>query len=161
MSARILIKTSKTQPPSFKGFAYFERSCDPFHPRKIQSALDKTIDSSDIPESGWMGIDWFENPIGFIPDGTGYETLNDSFSIEEGYFSDGRMFAYPNSEHGDDLKARHRLEKQKRVAQKPSFQLKPDAKNSLLKRVYSELKHVFVSVVRTIRAMCEIFRLPF
>lgn len=114
MSARILFKTSKSQPPPFNGFAYFERSCDPFHPKKIQSALDKTIDSTDIPESGWMGIDWFENPIGFIPDGTGYEVLNESFSIEEGYFSDGRMFAYPIGENGDYLKTRHQAEKNKR-----------------------------------------------
>lgn len=114
MSAAILFKTSKDLPPPFGGCAYFERSCDPFHPKVLQSALDKTIDSSDVPESGWMGIDWGENPICFIPDGTGYEKRNESFSIEEGYFPDGRMFAYPLGENGDYLKNRHQAEKTKR-----------------------------------------------
>ena len=113
----LLYKTNEDTPPPFSGVAYFERSCDPFHPKKIQEALGAKVDSSDVKESGWMAIDWYENPIGFIPDGTGTKFPKPEFELAQGYFNDGRMFAYPKNEHLSELKARHEKERIKREEQ--------------------------------------------
>ena len=114
--ATLLWKTNKETPPPFNSVAYFERSCDPFNPKKLQAALDKNVDASDVPESGWMGIDWGENPICFIPDGTGFTLPQPEFELAKGYFKDGRTFAYPVTEYAEDLKQRHLAELAKRKA---------------------------------------------
>ena len=112
----LLWNIDKDTPPPFNNVAYFERSCDPFNPKKLQAALDKNVDASDVPESGWMGIDWGENPICFIPDGTGFTLPKPEFELVKGYFKDGRMFAYPVAEYTKELKERHATEFAKRKA---------------------------------------------
>lgn len=74
------ILTSETQPPELPGFgSYWERSTDPFDPITILAALaqatNKPVDELESlrdkpPVLGWMLIDWCENPIGFVADGS-------------------------------------------------------------------------------------------
>lgn len=111
----LLWKTSAETPPPFEGVAYFERSCDPFDPKKIAEAFGKNPEPVNLPESGWMAIDWFENPIGFIPDGTGFKFPKPEFELVKGYFDDGRMFAYPIADCVGELKERHKQEADKRA----------------------------------------------
>ena len=45
-----------------------------------------------------MAIDWYENPVGFVPDGSCYmPKRKPEFETKRGYFDDGRMFSYPKS----------------------------------------------------------------
>ena len=105
--------TSKDIPPPFVMCEYFERSCDPFSIGIISEALGgKKV--KEKPETGWMAIDWLENAVGFIPDGTEYDCEKPEFCIERGFFDDGRMFAYRKSKYLDELKERHKKEFEKR-----------------------------------------------
>lgn len=110
----LMYKTDESTPPKFDGVAYFERSSDPFDKRKIIEALSGTEENSEVPDSGWMGIDWGENPICFIPDGSAYKLPMPEFEIAQGYFSDGRNFAYQKNEFTNELKGRHDKERERR-----------------------------------------------
>ena len=61
---------------------------------------------------GWMAVDYAENAVGFIPDGTEFNCDLPDYDIEVGYFKDKRNFAYPiDDAHRDcsnDLKNRHK-----------------------------------------------------
>ena len=106
-------RTDEKTPPPFFMCEYFERSCDPFDERIIAEALGgKKV--KEKPETGWMAIDWIENPVGFTPDGTVCDCEKPEFDIEPGFFDDGRVFAYPKSEYSNELKERHRNEIEKR-----------------------------------------------
>lgn len=98
-------------PQDISGVIYWERSLDPFHPSAftnldrfkkaghlkdaVMILLGGTIDQSSIRKSGWMAIDWAENPIGFIADGTLQEGDIPPVIIRKGPF--GHMCAYDPS----------------------------------------------------------------
>lgn len=68
-------------PPYCPGVAYWERSVDPSNPGLLFAAmkaegLKVPKDVGPPPAQGWLGIEWTENPIGFICDG-------DEFDIDE------------------------------------------------------------------------------
>lgn len=91
---------SSTLPPEFGyGVKYWERSSDPWHPEAFVGVIKFT--SSPTPRrSGWMAIDWIENPIGFVPNGT-KTTVASNFKIKPGPY--GRDCAYqPRDEPNDD-----------------------------------------------------------
>ena len=116
----ILYKTDENTPPPFEGVSYYERCCNPFDQSKILSALQGKP-APKLPDSGWMAIDFYENPIGFVPDGSCYEpNRKPEFEVIQGYFDDGRMFSYPKSEYAEELKQRHQKEREKRQAAKGS-----------------------------------------
>ncbi len=64
--------TSKDEKPNpIAGVAYFERGLDPWHPEAFKGTPAEGILKSDEPrKSGWSGIDWAENIICWVPDGT-------------------------------------------------------------------------------------------
>lgn len=51
---------------------YWERSADPYHPEALKG-IWPGIKGKQPRREGWMGIDWAENAIGFVPDGTVYD----------------------------------------------------------------------------------------
>lgn len=59
-----------SQPPSFQGVDYWERGGDPFHADAFKGTELAGFGSKGERRKGWMAIDWCENPIGFVPDGT-------------------------------------------------------------------------------------------
>ena len=74
---KISYLVSAENPPSY-GLGhevYWERSVDPFSRAAIQAAfqaegLNMGTKVFDEPQrSGWMAIEWAENPVGFVPDG--------------------------------------------------------------------------------------------
>lgn len=73
------ITVNETTPPPFFGSVwYWERSPNPFSPRAInpaliQSGLAPVPDDGRPEEHGWMAIDGYENPVGFIADGHAVE----------------------------------------------------------------------------------------
>jgi hypothetical protein len=106
-------RTDEKTPPPFFMCEYFERSCDPFDERIIAEALGgKKV--KEKPETGWMAIDWVENAVGFTPDGTLFDCDKPDFTLEKGYFADGRMFAYQKNKYSIELKDRHKQEAEKR-----------------------------------------------
>ena len=106
-------RTDEKTPPPFFMCAYFERSCNPFDSAIIAEALGgKKV--KEKPETGWMAIDWGENAVGFKPDGTFFDCDKPDFTIEKGYFADGRMFAYQKNKYLAELKERHKKEIEKR-----------------------------------------------
>ena len=106
-------RTDEKTPPPFFMCEYFERSCNPFDEKIILEALGgKKVKVK--PETGWMAIDWVENAVGFTPDGTFFDCDKPDFTIEKGYFSDGRMFAYQKNKYSTELKERHKKEMEKR-----------------------------------------------
>jgi len=70
--------TSATAPPSFEGVAYWERSKDPAHADAFKGILLPLqliiafglMGSLRHRREGWMGIDFNDNPIAFVPDET-------------------------------------------------------------------------------------------
>jgi hypothetical protein len=86
-------KTNISNPPPFTFCAYVERSCDPFAPGMINEALGGP--TPDKKETGWLLIDWIENAVGFVADGTECPLADKPDTmIKTGYFKDGRLFAY-------------------------------------------------------------------
>lgn len=86
------VVTSATQPPSFMGVNYWERSLDPWHADAFPANLKHAASIQSGPRRcGWMAIDGSENAIGFVPDGTEHLGL-DKFEIRLGPC--GRMCAY-------------------------------------------------------------------
>lgn len=94
--------TDKNTPPEVPSYgSYWERSKDPFH----VDALPKDINLENIVfvgakltkenprKEGWMLIDWCENPIGFIPDGTLIKEHGQKFDYKINQY--GKMSAYP------------------------------------------------------------------
>lgn len=61
--------TSATAAPAVSTAKYMERSKDPFHSDAFPAEF-KHAGTDGERREGWMLIDWYENPIGFIPDGT-------------------------------------------------------------------------------------------
>lgn len=84
--------TSAEQPPPFEsGMWYWERSLDPWHSSAFPTEI--AITPSPYPrKGGWMAIDWIENPVGFVPDGTVIER-QDEHVIKMGPY--GHLCAYP------------------------------------------------------------------
>jgi hypothetical protein len=83
-------------PPLWSGVAYWERSNDPFHADAFKglevngkNTLIVTTDkdaklSEGKRKSGWMAIEWTENPVGFVGDGTEVtETTKTQYVIHE------------------------------------------------------------------------------
>lgn len=100
MSGTIL--TSETQPPELKCGAYWERSPDPFHASSFPDNIDvdkAVVIGGDVShgeiKQGWMLIDWIENPIGFVSDGSNAGAPQE-FEIKEGKYK--RLCAYPIKE---------------------------------------------------------------
>jgi hypothetical protein len=110
---------SETQPPpdphKYLG-TYWERSADPWHPEafanvdkskksfvwigfiegkfgKVGSELNLTGAGYGKRKEGWMAIDWCENAIGFIADGTEVDAPKVRYDFREGPF--GHLCAYP------------------------------------------------------------------
>ena len=84
-----MITVSEYLPPPLPPYGvYWERSLDPMHPDAF-AKLHKQLGKSSIMvflngflnpapkheprKQGWMLIDYSENPVGFVPDGTIYE----------------------------------------------------------------------------------------
>lgn len=72
------VVSAKCPPPYCPGIAYWERSVDPSNPGLLFAAmkaegLKVPKDAGPPPAQGWLGIEWTENPIGFIPDGHVFE----------------------------------------------------------------------------------------
>ena len=87
---------SKDCPPHFgPSVNYWERSLDPFHADAFKGVAEQIgkgcevvlaciggqIDISPKRREGWMAIDWIENPIGFVPDGTEQDGEPPAFEI--------------------------------------------------------------------------------
>lgn len=70
--------TSATTPPSFEGVAYWERSKDPSHSDAFKGMIAplQLIVAFGLlgflrrRREGWMGIDFNDNPVAFVPDET-------------------------------------------------------------------------------------------
>lgn len=107
----LMYKTDENTPPPFEGrAAYFERSPNPFSRKMIVAALDNEKLPKQ-PETGWMAIDWCENPIGFIADGSEFKAdEKPEFELCQGFFADGRMFAYSKEAYSLELKRNHEKE---------------------------------------------------
>jgi hypothetical protein len=99
---------AQTPPPDPRAYCgvYFERTSDPFHPSAFAEALGGKKKSSVTilvgvgaqsnkgpRKEGWMAIDWCENPIGFIADGTEIDGAPGKYVIRTGPF--GHICAYP------------------------------------------------------------------
>lgn len=85
--------TSSTNPPALPSHGvYWERQPDPFHASAILPALEQAGLQAANPEvlnhgeqrGGWMLIDWAENPIGWVPDGTEVPDHDQQFEFREG-----------------------------------------------------------------------------
>lgn len=62
---------SENSPPQWRlGVSYWERSEDPFHAEAFPLEYRKAISTNEPRRAGWMAIDYVENPIGFVADGT-------------------------------------------------------------------------------------------
>lgn len=91
--------TSASTPPPVKGMmgcVYWERTPDPFHADAFKGTeLDPlyTLQSSTPRAQGWMAIDWCENPVGWVADGTEFQVEAPSFTFEQGPCS--HLCAYP------------------------------------------------------------------
>lgn len=101
-------------PPPFTGRAdYYERSNDPFHVSATEHVegtalfIGGAVYTSEPRRNGWMAIDYCENAVGFYPDGMVMDCEPEPFVIQEGYFADRRMFAYPVGHWVQDLVAQH------------------------------------------------------
>lgn len=113
-----MIVSKDCPPPFLEGVAYWERSQDPAHPDAMKSIQSNArslvlllirgeLKSSTGPrKSGWMAIDWIENPIGFIPDGQVMEESPDDFITDVGPF--GHICAYPICPEIESYKVAHR-----------------------------------------------------
>ena len=97
MSETYLV-SAECPPPLWSGVAYWERSNDPFHADAFKGIdlKDKAAlfvggmgdvlnkPKQDTRKSGWMAIEWTENPVGFVADGTEVtETTRTKFVIHE------------------------------------------------------------------------------
>lgn len=98
---------SESQPPQLaSGVAYWERSSDPWHPEAFAGlnleqatvvAIGGEIKDAGSPRSsGWMAIDWIENPVGFVADGSEQEGDTGQYVFKTG--PAGHMCAYPVAE---------------------------------------------------------------
>lgn len=75
-----LVSATNLPQDGYYGVSYWERTGDPFHPDAFKGlGLDEntvlvtvggTMDTTSSRKSGWMAIDWIENPVGFVKDGT-------------------------------------------------------------------------------------------
>lgn len=88
---------SADTPPNFTtGGAYWERSLDPTHPEAFSGILvlsDEELATLPTRRSGWMLVDWIENCVGFIADGT--ECAGDAVAYELKVGPFRRVCAYP------------------------------------------------------------------
>lgn len=89
-------------PCEFLGEFYWERSLDPWHPDAFNNVLQVSWWTKfvrrfqNIPKrkEGWMAIDYAENAIGFIPDGTECAVPKHKYVIRETYKA--RLCAIPD-----------------------------------------------------------------
>ncbi|AGS82106.1 hypothetical protein O152_gp254 [Pseudomonas phage PaBG] len=72
-----------TQPPSFQNVDYWERSGDPFHADAFKGTELAGFGSKGARRMGWMAIDWCENPVGFVPDGSLFQGEAPKFTLIE------------------------------------------------------------------------------
>lgn len=69
-----LIVGEDRPPPYMHGVLYWERSVDPFNPGLLAAAMQAEglqvgkVDPKPAA-SGWLAIEWGENPVGFFSDG--------------------------------------------------------------------------------------------
>jgi hypothetical protein len=92
-----------TPPPLPIGYgcAYYERTEDPFHVDALPTDMpaDTMVVAiggqfKDGPrQQGWMQIDWYENPIGFIADGEEFTGDPPKYVLRDGPY--GKLCAYP------------------------------------------------------------------
>lgn len=73
----------ESQPPAFVNVEYWERSLDPWHSGAFKGTCAEGILGTNEPTraSGWMGIDWAENAVGFVPDGTQIQGKAPTFEL--------------------------------------------------------------------------------
>lgn len=102
-----MIVSGTTPPPMSYGVCYWERSTDPFHadafkgldlPQNTEVLViggePRLIDEGPRG-TGWLAIDWCENPIGFVLDGTEIDQEpGQEFTITPG--PHGWAVAYPS-----------------------------------------------------------------
>lgn len=102
-----MIVSAENCPP-LDGAAYWERSQDPFHVDAFPTEADITGPgiSTGVRASGWMAIDWSENPIAFVADGAEYEDDETQYIRYKGFA--GHIVCVPrNASYLSDLIDRH------------------------------------------------------
>lgn len=103
------MKTSISVPPPSENTFYWERGSDPFHPlafKGIEGISFPSKDASKPRAEGWMAIDYAENEIGFVPDGTEFDTEPDRYML--GNSSYDRLCAVPEKCY-DEFATRHKM----------------------------------------------------
>lgn len=101
-----MIVSDALPPPMSYGVCYWERSPDPFHADAFKGLNLPPITEVIVlggelrPVTtksrgwGWLAIDWCENPVGFVPDGTVIDQKPaQEFTIVPG--PHGGLVAYP------------------------------------------------------------------
>ena len=102
----MIIIDEHTPPPVMHSGDYWERSADPFHPEAFSNVPARSVLvlmggklTQGKRKEGWMLIDWAENPIGFVADGTQYEPVDKPVEYTFHMGPCSHMCAYPpNSE---------------------------------------------------------------
>lgn len=56
----------------------------------------KFLNSFKRKRTGWLAIDYYENPIGFFEDGSEISGIMTNFTFEEGYTKKPKRVAIPN-----------------------------------------------------------------
>lgn len=101
-----MIVSDTLPPPMSYGVCYWERSPDPFHADAFKGVdLPPNTEvlviggeprpvTTKSRGNGWLAIDWCENPVGFVPDGTAIDQEStQEFTIAPG--PHGNLVAYP------------------------------------------------------------------
>jgi hypothetical protein len=93
----------KDTPPPLKACmsaTYWERTGDPFHADAFPPDVDLSraiVIGGEISRGprreGWMAIDWCENPVGFVADGTEIAGEPEQYEFREGPHK--HLCAYP------------------------------------------------------------------
>lgn len=106
---------AQTPPPDPAAYAgvYWERTSDPFHVDAMPTdmkpdTLVVTINGQfkgGPRKDGWMAIDWCENAVGFVADGTEIDRDPGAYAIRPGPF--GHECAYPETPYGRERMKEH------------------------------------------------------
>lgn len=88
---------TEKQPPDFEMVNYWERSLHPFHADAMPDEFKLAVPQGKRA-SGWMAIDWIENPIGFVTDGDECNIEVD-FEIVESYGPFSKLCAINKNSH--------------------------------------------------------------
>lgn len=121
---------AQTPPPDPGTYAgvYWERASDPFHfdamPADMKpDTLVVTINGQfkgGLRLDGWMAIDWCENAVGFVADGTDIDGAASLYVIRTGPF--GHECAYPDTPYGRERMKDHEGKDYRRA---PTVEAKP------------------------------------